>query len=75
MNIGFVGLGTMGALIVPRLMAAGHHVTGWNRSHEKATPLIAAGINIVRWPPRDAGPGEFISSGGIELRCFGSNFD
>jgi len=30
--------------------------------------------NIVRWPPRDAGPGEFISSGGIELRCFGSNF-
>jgi hypothetical protein len=31
--------------------------------------------NIVRWPPRDAGPGEFISSGGIELRCFGSNFD
>jgi hypothetical protein len=24
-------------------MAAGHHVTGWNRSREKATPLIAAG--------------------------------
>ena len=44
MNIGFVGLGTMGALIVPRLMAAGHHVTGWNRSREKATPLITAGM-------------------------------
>jgi len=41
MNIGFVGLGAMGAGIVPRLMAAGHTVTGWNRSKEKAEPLIA----------------------------------
>ena len=41
MNIGFVGLGAMGALIVPRLMAAGHQVTGWNRSRDKAEPLIA----------------------------------
>ena len=32
MNLGFVGLGAMGALIVPRLMAAGHTVTGWNRT-------------------------------------------
>ena len=32
MNIGFIGLGAMGELIVPRLMAAGHPVTGWNRS-------------------------------------------
>ena len=42
MNIGFVGLGAMGAGIVPRLMAAGHAVTGWNRSKQKAEPLIAA---------------------------------
>ena len=35
-NLGFVGLGAMGALIVPRLMAAGHSVTGWNRSRDKA---------------------------------------
>src|SRR5437016_10195053 len=34
----------MGALIVPRLMAAGHSVTGWNRSREKASALIAAGM-------------------------------
>ena len=34
----------MGALIVPRLMAAGHGVTGWNRSRQKAAPLIAAGM-------------------------------
>jgi len=46
MDIGFVGLGTMGELIVTRLMAAGHRVTGWNRSRDKADKLIAAGM---RW--------------------------
>jgi 3-hydroxyisobutyrate dehydrogenase-like beta-hydroxyacid dehydrogenase len=43
-NVGFIGLGAMGALIVPRLMAAGHSVTGWNRSRDKATALMAAGM-------------------------------
>ncbi len=52
MNLGFVGLGAMGQLIVPRLMNAGHEVTGWNRSKEKAAKLIDAGM---RWAdtPRD----------------------
>lgn len=44
MNLGFVGLGAMGQLIVPRLMEAGHSVTGWNRSRDKAEALIAAGM-------------------------------
>lgn len=53
MQIGFVGLGAMGQLIVPRLMAAGHAVTGWNRSREKAETLIKSGM---RWAdtPREA---------------------
>ena len=51
MKIGFVGLGDMGSLIVPRLMEAGHEVTGWNRTRDKAKPLIAAGM---RWPTRRA---------------------
>ncbi|HEY2136338.1 MAG TPA: NAD(P)-dependent oxidoreductase [Xanthobacteraceae bacterium] len=46
MNVGFVGLGAMGQLIVGRLMAAGHRVTGWNRSRDKASDLIEAGM---RW--------------------------
>jgi len=56
MNLGFVGLGAMGSLIVPRLMAAGHTVTGWNRSRDKAGGLIAAGM---RWAdtPRAAAQG------------------
>lgn len=48
MQLGFVGLGAMGQLIVPRLMAAGHTVTGWNRSREKAAPLIKAGTRELR---------------------------
>ena len=44
MNLGFVGLGAMGSLIVPRLMAAGHSVTGWNRSRDKAADLMTAGM-------------------------------
>ena len=44
MNIGFVGLGAMGQLIVPRLMAGGHGVTGWNRSRDKARQLIESGM-------------------------------
>ena len=50
MNIGFVGLGAMGAGIVPRLMAAGHAVTGWNRSKQKAEPLMAAGMCLAETP-------------------------
>ena len=50
MNIGFVGLGAMGVGIVPRLMAAGHTVTGWNRSKDKAEPLIKAGMRFAATP-------------------------
>jgi 3-hydroxyisobutyrate dehydrogenase-like beta-hydroxyacid dehydrogenase len=45
-KIGFAGLGDMGSLIVPRLMAAGHQVTGWNRTKAKAAALMASGM---RW--------------------------
>lgn len=32
MDIGFIGLGAMGAAMVPNLVAAGHRVSAWNRS-------------------------------------------
>ncbi len=44
MNIGFIGLGAMGQVIVPRLLAAGYTVTGWNRTAEKAAPLLEQGM-------------------------------
>jgi len=50
MRIGFAGLGAMGQCIVPRLLAAGHQVTGWNRSRDKAEPLLAQGMGWADTP-------------------------
>lgn len=44
MRVGFVGLGTMGGGIVRRLLAAGHEVTGWNRTAARAAPLVGEGM-------------------------------
>src|SRR5215475_8465703 len=62
MQIGFVGLGAMGALIVPRLMAAGHTVIGWNRSRDKAEPLVAAGMRLAQTPRELAEQAEIVFS-------------
>jgi 3-hydroxyisobutyrate dehydrogenase-like beta-hydroxyacid dehydrogenase len=43
-NLGFIGLGLMGSRIVKRLLAAGHQVSGYNRTRAKAEPLIQAGM-------------------------------
>jgi 3-hydroxyisobutyrate dehydrogenase-like beta-hydroxyacid dehydrogenase len=60
MDIGFVGLGAMGQLIVPRLMSAGHTVTGWNRSREKAADLIKAGMRWADTPRAVAQASEIV---------------
>jgi 3-hydroxyisobutyrate dehydrogenase-like beta-hydroxyacid dehydrogenase len=49
-DVGFVGLGAMGQVIVPRLLAAGHKVTGWNRSRERAAPLAELGMRVADTP-------------------------
>ena len=62
MKIGFVGLGAMGQLIVPRLMAAGHVVTGWNRSRDKALTLLEAGMLWAEHPKAVAEQSELVFS-------------
>jgi 3-hydroxyisobutyrate dehydrogenase-like beta-hydroxyacid dehydrogenase len=62
MNLGFVGLGAMGQLIVPRLMAAGHKVVGWNRSRDKAEPLIKKGMGWADTPRAVAAQSEIVFS-------------
>jgi len=62
MNLGFVGLGAMGQVIVPRLIAAGHAVTGWNRSPERAEPLIGAGMRWADTPRAVAANSEIVFS-------------
>jgi 3-hydroxyisobutyrate dehydrogenase-like beta-hydroxyacid dehydrogenase len=43
-NLGYIGLGAMGGRMAARLMAAGHTVTGYNRTRAKAQPLIDKGM-------------------------------
>lgn len=62
MKLGFIGLGAMGQLIVPRLMAAGHEVTGWNRSRDKAEALIAQGMRWADTPRAVAAQSEIVFS-------------
>jgi len=62
LQIGFIGLGAMGALIVPRLMAAGHAVTGWNRSREKAGALLKSGMAWADTPRAVAEKSEIVFS-------------
>jgi 3-hydroxyisobutyrate dehydrogenase-like beta-hydroxyacid dehydrogenase len=52
----------MGQLIVPRLMAAGHTVTGWNRSRDKADALLAAGMRWADSPRQVAAASEIVFS-------------
>jgi len=48
--VGFAGLGAMGAGIARRLLDAGYDVVGWNRTKEKAEPLIEAGMGWADTP-------------------------
>jgi len=43
-NLGFVGLGVMGGRITKRLLEAGHHLIGYNRTKSKADWLMEAGM-------------------------------
>lgn len=62
MRIGFAGLGAMGQCIVPRLIAAGHEVTGWNRSPDKAAPLVALGMKVAATPRELAAASDVVFS-------------
>ncbi len=62
MNVGFIGLGAMGKGIVPRLMAAGHKVTGWNRSRDKTQALVDAGMQLAATPREAAAEADIVFS-------------
>jgi len=46
-RIAFVGLGAMGSAMVQRLLAAGHPVTGYNRTRAKAEALAPKGLVVA----------------------------
>jgi 3-hydroxyisobutyrate dehydrogenase-like beta-hydroxyacid dehydrogenase len=61
-RIGFLGLGDMGQAIVPRLLAAGHTVTGWNRAKEKAAAMFKLGMLWADSPREVARASEIVFS-------------
>ena len=62
MRVGFIGLGDMGQGIVPRLLAAGHEVTGWNRTPGKASPLRDLGMRWADTPRQVAETADVVLS-------------
>ena len=62
LNIGFIGLGAMGQVIVPRLLGAGYQVTGWNRTAERAAPLIDQGMLWADTPAAAAAASDVVFS-------------
>jgi 3-hydroxyisobutyrate dehydrogenase-like beta-hydroxyacid dehydrogenase len=49
-SVGFIGLGKMGSKMVGRLLKAGYPVIGYNRTKEKAMPLIKLGMQWADSP-------------------------
>ena len=49
-RVGFVGIGIMGSRMAARLLAAGHEVTVWNRTPEKAAKLVESGAILAASP-------------------------
>jgi 3-hydroxyisobutyrate dehydrogenase-like beta-hydroxyacid dehydrogenase len=59
MDIGFIGLGQMGAAIAANLLKSGHQVAVWNRSERKARSLVEAGA-VLADHPRTAAAGKSV---------------
>lgn len=53
MKIAYLGLGMMGSAIAGNLLRAGHTLSVWNRSPDKAEALVAEGATLAA-TPRDA---------------------
>ena len=59
-EIGYVGLGVMGSSSVRRLLGAGHTVTVWNRTRDKAVRLLESGAHWADSPREVAGRSEVV---------------
>ncbi|ATB33234.1 3-hydroxyisobutyrate dehydrogenase [Melittangium boletus DSM 14713] len=62
MKVGIVGLGPMGSAMASHLLKAGHELTVWNRTPEKAEPLLAQGARRVDTPAEVASRVEAVIS-------------
>ncbi|HEV2780885.1 MAG TPA: NAD(P)-dependent oxidoreductase [Actinophytocola sp.] len=58
--LAFLGLGHMGTPMARRLVAAGHDVVVWNRTHERTAPLVAAGARAADTPAAAASGADLV---------------
>jgi 3-hydroxyisobutyrate dehydrogenase-like beta-hydroxyacid dehydrogenase len=58
--VAVVGLGAMGSRIARRLLKAGHELHVWNRTAEKAAPLVEAGAVAAATPAEAAARAEVV---------------
>lgn len=61
-RIAFLGLGKMGSGMAGCLLAAGNEVSVWNRSADKADPLVAKGARVAASPAQAAKDADAIFS-------------
>jgi 3-hydroxyisobutyrate dehydrogenase-like beta-hydroxyacid dehydrogenase len=59
-KIAFLGLGQMGSAMAARLLQAGHDVTVWNRTREKAKPIVEKGAVAASSPAEAATGAEIV---------------
>ena len=50
MKVGIAGVGKMGSAIGLRLLSLGYELTVWNRTAERARPLLDAGAQWAQSP-------------------------
>ena len=77
-EVGFIGLGVMGGGVAKRLLDAGHTVTVWNRTREKADWLLEAGARWADSPRAVADASEFVftmvtNTAAVRAVCEGSD--
>jgi 3-hydroxyisobutyrate dehydrogenase-like beta-hydroxyacid dehydrogenase len=61
-SIGFIGLGNMGLAIATNLLKAGFGVRVYNRTAERARPLLEQGAKLARTPAEATQPGGIVIS-------------
>src|ERR1700704_2532621 len=59
-SIGFIGLGGMGLAMATNLLKAGFGLRVYNRTAEKARPLLEHGARLVPSPAETAEPGGIV---------------
>ncbi|MDR3792386.1 MAG: NAD(P)-dependent oxidoreductase [Terracidiphilus sp.] len=62
MKIAFLGIGKMGSAIVGHLASAGHEVTAWNRTAERAHALAPLGVRVAATPAEAAAGAEIVAT-------------